>query len=438
MQKITILVRFIIGLTLFAMLTLGMVRPALAVCQPNGTDGPDDINCTGVDIDGVDGGDGEDTITVQEGTILFGDINGDSYDLPTNTDDDIIIIESGAESSKWVRGDSHSGDLNSGNDTITNHGVIYDIHGDSNSGTDNSGNDIIANTGTVKADIEGDSWRGENNSRDDDINNSGKVQKNIYGDSGRGTNNTGNDTITNSGTVGGSIYSDSARGTNNTGNDTITNTGTVNWDINSGGGNDTINHSGTVGRDILAGEGDDQVNLTGTEVGGIIDGGDGADTLNFNMSTSDQTQYTNAKNTIAVGGDNKFAWEAGEIEWMNFETLLDNLVFLGTLVPDSEAQPQSEVQVEEGSGQVIYVDADIRVQKDEGGKVDIYLQQESGILVTSLSYSTWSTAGTSQVIDVKTIDDMNFFVVALGSGQFLVECYDLDGSLVARSIFLAG
>jgi hypothetical protein len=87
------------------------------------------------------------------------------------------------------------------------------------------------------------------------------------------------DTITNSGGILGGVRTDG-------GDDMLTNSGlmvaTGGSAIDLGDGNDSFTNSGIVSGDVLLGAGDDSINLvTGSTVSGIIDGGEGADTIHL-------------------------------------------------------------------------------------------------------------------------------------------------------------
>ncbi|MBC8503388.1 MAG: sortase [Anaerolineales bacterium] len=115
------------------------------------------------------------------------------------------------------------------------------------------------------------------------------------------------------------------------------------------------------GANIIDGsEGDDTVTLSGS-VGTLqeIDGGEGeedqgGDTLNFNLSTADETTFDNAVfaiNTAINNGhaDGEFDWPegwygSGRIKWMNFENLINNMVFTGVRQRDLEAEKSNNVE----------------------------------------------------------------------------------------------
>jgi autotransporter passenger strand-loop-strand repeat protein len=87
------------------------------------------------------------------------------------------------------------------------------------------------------------------------------------------------DTITNKGTILGGIFTDG-------GADLLDNSGLIvargGAAIDLGDGDDTSTNSGIVSGDVLLGAGDDVLNLvTGSTIAGLIDGGDGTDTINL-------------------------------------------------------------------------------------------------------------------------------------------------------------
>lgn len=433
--------RKIIPLVTAVMLALslcfGMPGRAAADCQPNGTAGNDNIACTGSDTDGVTGEQGDDTITVQSGATVNQWLAGDSFSDTDNTGSDTINIEAGAQVDTFVLGDGIMGTNNTGDDTITNNGVVTNyISGDGADGnsTTNSGNDTITNNGQVDT-ITGDGTNSLNNTGDDTITNNGQATW-IYGDSTFGANNSGDDAITNTGTVRFGIMGDGYDNTrNNAGNDTITNSGTAGY-IEGQGGNDTITNSGTVITSIDAGTGDDQVNLTGTQaqVGNDIDGGAGTDTLNFAMTTSDQAQYNDAKTVIAAGGDGQFNWGAGVIQWLNFETLLDNLV-LQSAPAQNPAQPAPAQSPAEPEPVTLFSNGDIAAYRDANGTIRFSFSQITPSPTVSIPSETVAGAAAGEILYHLSADGTNIFVIAQGNGQVVVEIYNqADGTLLDRYV----
>ena len=363
-------------------------------------------------------------------------LTGDSFSDANNTGSDTINIEAGAQVNTFVLGDGLLGTNNTGDDTITNNGVVTNyISGDGAGGntTTNSGDDTITNNGQVDT-ITGDGTDSANNSGNDTITNNGTAT-NIYGDSTYGDNNTGDDTITNTGSVRFGIEGDGGKSkSNNTGNDTITNSGTAGY-IEGQGGNDTITNSGTVITSIDAGSGDDQVNLTGqAQVGNTIDGGVGTDTLNFAMTTSDQSQYNNAKTVIAAGGDGQFNWGAGIIQWVNFENLMDNLVLQqGTSA--QPAQPAQSGPAAQPGPETLVTNANFAAYRAANGTIRLTFSQINA--PTIIFSETAANAAAGVIIQTFSIpaDGVNIFVIALGNGQLAVEVYNqADGALLDRYV----
>jgi len=327
-----------------------------------------------------------------------------------------------------------------GEDSITNNGTALEIHG-------SGGNDVIENNGDVVDNgQEGDRPGALSGGRDDD-----RITNNGTADEVRG--GKGDDTIINTGTTGKIEGGSTFRG----------------FPDNDTNGQDTITNSGTVTGDILAGPGADTVNLaTGTQVGGTIDGGDGGhedsegDTLNFNMSTADNAEYTAAQAAIAEADesdskDGQFNWDAGVIEWQNFEFLLDNLILLAAAGAEAVALPAvGEVPVElvaETLPEILDTpDIDlgsdsggddgggvISVAKASDGSIKISLPQpasrETPVSDVNISHSDWSNAQAGDVLVSMEVDGMLVYLVALGNGQFALQCYSLgDGSLMANLI----
>lgn len=199
-----------------------------------------------------------------------------------------------------------------GDSTIINSGSVGDIKGNYHGGT---GDSTIINSGSVTAHIMGND-QGTGNPT---IINSGSVGGNMCGS----YHGTGVSYLTNSGRVVGEIdgtyfgmgdshITNSGRVDNGiignyfgTGNSYITNSGRVSGDItgNQGGtGNSYITNSGTVGGSILAGPGNDTVTiLPGSNVGGLVDGQAGTNTLVYQLSgsigqTGLGTTYLNFRN----------------------------------------------------------------------------------------------------------------------------------------------
>lgn len=320
----------------------------------------------------------------------------------------------------------------SGGDIIT---CDNDPGADADGYTAGAGNDqITIEAGAIVGDGVGlDDIKGSDG--DDTITNNGSVDDDIFGDSG-------DDTITNNGTVG----DDLAGGDDD---DTITNNGTVKDDIWGNDGDDTITNSGTVEDGIYGLNGDDIVTLTGTqpEVSGTIDGGEGeedegGDTLNFNMSTSDQDEFDTASAAIntAIGNghaDGNFAWNGGTITWVNFETLLNNLIGPVVLVEPVDA-PAADDDTGGATPTTVYSDDNVRVSQDGSGALHFYAENgASDHLIVSVSQSDYSSAGAGQVL-VTVVDDelgVLLYVEARGNGQIVVQYYSTaDGSLLSSTV----
>jgi hypothetical protein len=332
--------RYLLMLVLAGAVFVGVLRTR-ATCTPSdtGTAGDDTIVCnaTNPPSGNVDGGDGNDTILIEAdydgSTNVAGDNGGGS-------DGDDVIVNNGTIVDASITGDDNGGE-GSGDDVIVNNGTVDgSVYGDTPYG-EGSGDDTIVNNGTT-SDIIGDTGDGDG-SGNDSITNNG-ITYTIIGDTYGGEvggDGSGSDTITNNGYVSGDIYGDSANG-DSTGNDTITNTNLVDGSIygdsydNSGTGSDTIVNSGSVSN-IYAGGGNDSVTIQGGgTVTGIMDGGDGFDTLTFSLTSSDPDEL------LAIAAQIAAANPAGgtlvirgiTYVWQNFEqlsALLISLVRLNTL-----------------------------------------------------------------------------------------------------------
>lgn len=215
---------------------------------------------------------------------------------PATDDDDTIVCNGENPPDEIVTG-------NDGNDTIiiegdSPTGFVPDVTGD-NIEVDGTGNDTIINDGTTN-DVTGDSFTGDG---------------------------SGDDTIINNGTVEGDIYGDTDIG-EGSGNDTITNNGTVEGNINGNGGNDDITNTGTVNGGIDAGTGDDTVTLVEqAPVGGTVNGGDGTDSLEFDITSGNEDELIQWAQQIAAANPSGGTLTFGGVTytWTNFEELVELL-----------------------------------------------------------------------------------------------------------------
>ncbi len=344
-----------------------------AQCIPGdaGTPGDDVIDCTvaNAPVGNVHGEGGNDTINIDTGVTIPGVLSGDDPGGGVGTGNDVINNNGAAND---IYGDSDAGD-GFGNDIITNNGSAVDIMGDSYDGTgfgndivtnngtanamsgdsndgDGAGDDVVVNNGTLIENILGDSNFGDGSGNDsltnngsadgifgdsdtglgsgsDSIVNNGIIAGNVSGDSNTAIG-TGNDTITNNGTINGSLYGDSVAVTG-TGSDNITNNGTVAGNVEAQGGNDTVvlGENGNVGGNINAADGDDFVSLAGGQLGGVADGGAGFDTLEFALSTSDETELQSWADQILAANPSGGTITLGSVTytWTNFEELVQIL-----------------------------------------------------------------------------------------------------------------
>ena len=68
--------KFLILLVICSLMIFVLPDTAYADCAPNGGAGNDSITCSGVDGDGINGGFGNDTFTIQDGAAINGVIDG--------------------------------------------------------------------------------------------------------------------------------------------------------------------------------------------------------------------------------------------------------------------------------------------------------------------------------------------------------------------------
>ncbi|MEQ9032102.1 MAG: DUF11 domain-containing protein, partial [Aggregatilineales bacterium] len=357
---------------------------------PDGTAGNDTIVCSvsppvGSNTDGnVDGGAGEDNITINEGVTvagILGEVDTDSDATVMNGSDD-TIINNGQAGIIWGDGTPYGDDYDSGlttsiggddvihntstgfvetniagdilgaysatngNDTITNDGHVGGvIIGDGTSTYEViGGNDIIYNSGNVDAFIAGDGVEavaGELRAGDDSIINTGMVSESIYGDwfisaFEEAVVLAGEDIINNLGTVGENIYGDyvgyyngevEPYGNTPTGEgavDIITNSGTVGGTIFAEGGDDTV-----ILQDGANGSGDNILPL---------DGGIGIDTLRFEFTGLTIQQVGNildadpANGSVTINGQTFTFVDFESIEVPNYVPgALTQLAPIGTI-----------------------------------------------------------------------------------------------------------
>lgn len=308
--------------------TLVTATPAYAAPGPcDGTPANDPpITCSTdpTPDDQVGLGLGDDTYVQDAGVTsdyVGGDADEDGLESSGNGGNDHITINGIVTS--CVDGDNVDGD--GGNDTIIINGEVQcEVAGDYAGG--NGGDDTITINGEVHSSVSGDIALLDGG--DDIITINGDVGGDVYGDESGGDGGNDRITLASSGTIGGDVYGDSSGG--NGGNDTITINGVVAGDIygdwaDGDGGNDTIVINGTVAGDIYADAvlgtgGDDRVELgAGANVGGIIYGEDGFDTLVFTFLLQNQL------NGLDPAGDS-LTHNGQTYTWANFERLLGTLI----------------------------------------------------------------------------------------------------------------
>jgi hypothetical protein len=226
-------------------------------------------------------------------------------------DDQVIVAGNTVVGALYGDGDPFVG--NGGNDHIAVNGTANgDIYGDLVTG--NGGDDRIIVNGTATTLIQADGVSG--NGGRDEITINGSVARYVAGDVAPAG---GADTITIRGAVGESVYGDYVT-------------------IPAGvGGNDRILISGMVGGSVYGdslgvngGEpavgGDDTVTLqNGANIGGVIDGGPGSDTLVFNfsgLSSSDAAAVQAAVDAASSSGS--LTVSGHTYVWQNVEHLVND------------------------------------------------------------------------------------------------------------------
>jgi len=180
-------------------------------------------------------------------------------------------------------------------------------------GTNNR--DAMINNSTVGDQIQGlDS--------DDYILNNGNVTTII--DAG-----AGDDIIVNNGTVNDEIQGGA-------GNDVIINRNNVWGDINGGANDDQITHTGYA-TNIIGGDGSDTVTIgDGGFVDNTINGGNGSDTLIFDLSTVWSSDYWAARQALqsANPAGGSLQWEGNTYVWTLFEFLINRIRLIQGPLPD--------------------------------------------------------------------------------------------------------
>ncbi len=251
-----------------------------ADCQPNGSGGNDNITCTGTDTNGVNGGNGNDTITVEAGASVSHNndaiAGGDGNDYLVNNG---TITATGVGFADGLQG-------NSGNDTLINNGTI--IAGGNGMECEGNTTCVFVNTGAIEA-----------------------IEQGIY--AGFGVDyitNTGNITSQNNVAIEG-----------DSGNDIIANSGDVNGngtDISAGSGNDTV-----MLQDGAQSSADNRL---------VVNGGTGTDQLVFNFSFHNPDELNAMAQQIAArspaGGSITFRGQV--YAWTNFEQLVNLLQLIIT------------------------------------------------------------------------------------------------------------
>lgn len=284
----------------------------------------------------MSGNEGNDTLNVTLTSFVLGNLDG-------GAGDDTILISDASEIG-WNDGDVLGGIGNDGI-TIDSNSIIYgDVFGDDGNGNeaDGDGNDVIKMLGgQVGSDLHGTGGNINGEGGDDDIQIfGGSVAGNVLGGSGNDKIETkepatiagnvdggaGNDTITIAsdpadvlggigddtvnilaGAVAVNVFGDDGDGNeaNGDGADTINMTGgAVSGNVDGEGGVDQLLISGgTIAGNVLGGGGGDTITTSGTAaITGNIDGEDGNDTMSV---------ATSAANVLGGNGDDGMTINAG-------------------------------------------------------------------------------------------------------------------------------
>ena len=279
-----------ISLMTILMVTLLLIpSPVYADCNNTGTPGNDHIVCN----KGKTPPDPNGTINADLG------------------DDEVIIA--GNTTVGAVYGDGAPFTGNGGNDRITINGTANgDVYGDLISG--NGGADRIIVNGSVATLIQADGTGG--NGGPDEIIINGSVTRYVAGDVAP---LGGADTITISGWVGESVYGDYVTLASGAGaNDTITIDGTVVGSVYG----DSLGVSG--GEPAVGGN--DSITLqNGANIGGVIDGGNGTDTLVFNFSGLSASDLAAVQSVVTAASSSGSVTISGHTyTWTSIEQFVNN------------------------------------------------------------------------------------------------------------------
>jgi hypothetical protein len=319
-----------------------------------------------------------------------------------------------------VIGDYTVGD--GGDDSITVDGFVLAVLGDGSTG--DGGNDTIIVNGTafdVTGDGAGDGLTGDGGN-DTIIVNGGAGD--VTGDNADG--NGGDDTIIINGVVD-NVYGDSV--TVNGGDDTIVINGLVNFDVTGDctftgdGGDDHITVNGEVGGDVVGDcvggvGGDDTITIgNGAIIGGLLDGEDGFDTLEFDAITQadlDALGLDPAGGSITIGGIT--------YTWLNFESLIGLLA-----------------EIAERIGlRILFRANDLLATADAEG-ISVYAEHGR------IAYISFATAaelglGESQIFQTGNAAGWYVSVLNLGAGpsgnsEFQVSIFNPSGTMVGQFSF---
>ena len=238
---------------------------------------------------------------------------------------------------------------------------------------------------------------------------------------------TGTNTVINNGSVDEIIGGDKA--------DQITNNDSIGW-IDSGSGDDTITNAGTVTNNINVYNGDDTVVLTGEQpaVQGNITGGeygeDKGDTLEFNMSTSDENLFNQARADIAAADPDNgtLTWGTSTFTWSQFEILYDNL---NLVVAANNVNGGND---DGATSTITYSDVYVSVIKKGGTLYFFGKNSSTEYLLTTLYRQDYSGGSTGQVLKSISFDQLGvlLYVELREDGNLLVQYYStVTGSLLS-------
>lgn len=359
----------LIGIGALISVMLSATLLTQAACTPSATSGDDTIDCTGFTL-GVNGGAGDDDIT---NNGIIGAMSGGAGD------DDIINnitagVMSGNAGEDYLENNGTAASMNgnAGNDTLDNYGTVIGnmSGGDGDDNINNegiagamlggNGDDCIYNAGTTAlisggagddcitndgsalvilggegSDIienYGTALNVGGGDDDDYLYNDGTILNDFEG-------GDGNDVMRNDGFIAGTMNGDEGDDAiynfgeadeidGGEGDDDILNNGIVYGDIYGYDGDDVIVLAvdGLVEGGVYGEEGDDIFYLEGGEIVGLLDGGNGFDTLYFYQVVASCTEYEATTNVISQNNSSgSVTINTLVYSWIDFELLINSL-----------------------------------------------------------------------------------------------------------------